>query len=203
MGCDLPIAAEARRHIQTLPIILGILLHLTGKCRARTHDAHIALQDVPQLRQLIDAGLADKLTHTSDPRVFLDLEHRAIHLILVQQIIQFRLRIRTHRTELVEFKGLAAAADTDLAEDRSCRGVIDHNSNGGNQHHRRQHHQGKQGKDHILGPTTDPVPLMIFQIFFSVDFQRFCALNCFHFSILSLPRSHGVAMHLYAFGLLL
>ena len=73
---DLPIAAQARRHIQTLLFVVAILLDLAGKCRAGPNYAHIALQDIPQLRQLIDAGLAGKLAHTGNARVFLDFEHR-------------------------------------------------------------------------------------------------------------------------------
>ena len=61
MRGDLPVAAQAGGHIQTLLFVVAVLFHLSGKCRAGTHDAHITLQDVPQLGQLIEAGLADKL----------------------------------------------------------------------------------------------------------------------------------------------
>mgnify|MGYP006955619280 CR=1 FL=1 len=115
---DLPVAAQAGGHIQTLPFIVAVLFHLTGKCRAGANDAHITLQDIPQLGQLVDAGLADKLAHTGNAGVVLDLEHRAIHLVLVQQIVQFCLCIGAHGAELIELEGLAVAANALLAENR-------------------------------------------------------------------------------------
>lgn len=73
MRGNLPIATQAGGHIQTLLFVVAVLLHLAGKCRAGANDAHIALQDVPQLGQLIEAGLADKLAHTGNARVSLIL----------------------------------------------------------------------------------------------------------------------------------
>ena len=61
MRGDLPIAAQAGGHIQALLFVVTVLLHLAGKCRAGANDAHITLQNIPQLGQLIEAGLADKL----------------------------------------------------------------------------------------------------------------------------------------------
>ena len=83
MRGDLPVAAQAGGHIQTLFFVVAVLLHLAGKRRAGTDNAHIALQDVPQLGQLIEAGLADKLAHTGNAGVVLDLEHGTIHFVLV------------------------------------------------------------------------------------------------------------------------
>ena len=62
---DLPIAAQAGGYIQTLLFVVTVLLDLAGKCRARANDTHITLQDVPQLRQLINTGFADKLAPVS------------------------------------------------------------------------------------------------------------------------------------------
>ena len=83
MRGDLPVAAQTGGHIQTLLLVVAVLFHLAGKRRAGANDAHIALQDVPQLGQLIEAGLADKLAHAGNARVVLDLEHRTIHFVLV------------------------------------------------------------------------------------------------------------------------
>ena len=40
---DLPVAAQAGGHIQTLLFVVSVLLHLAGKRRAGANDAHIAL----------------------------------------------------------------------------------------------------------------------------------------------------------------
>src|SRR6266851_2087888 len=45
--------------------------------RARADNAHVAEQHVDQLRQLIDAGLAQPTTGARDPRIVADLENRA------------------------------------------------------------------------------------------------------------------------------
>ena len=99
---DLPVAAQAGGHIQALLFVVAVLLHLAGQCRAGANNAHITLQDVPKLRQLVEAGLADKLAHTGNAGVVLDLEHRAIHLVLVQQVVQFCLCVGAHGAELIE-----------------------------------------------------------------------------------------------------
>ena len=138
---DLPVAAQAGGHIQALLFVVAVLLDLAGKCRAGPNYAHIALQDIPQLRQLIDAGLADKLAHTGNARVFLDFEHRTIHFVLVQKVVQFCFRIRTHGTKLVEPERFAISSNAFLRKNRPGRRVIYHDSDSCCQHHRRQHHQ--------------------------------------------------------------
>ena len=47
---DLPVAGKARCHVQPLPFIGRVLGYLAGQRRARAHNAHIALEDVYQLR---------------------------------------------------------------------------------------------------------------------------------------------------------
>ena len=141
MRGDLPVAAQARRHIQTLLLIIPILLHLAGQGRPRANDAHITLQNVPQLRKLIQTRLADKLAHAGNAGVVLDLEHRTIHLVLVQKVVQFCLCVRTHGAELIELEGFAISSNAFLRKNRPGRRVIYHDSDSCCQHHRRQHHQ--------------------------------------------------------------
>ena len=126
---DLPIAAQTGCYIQALLFVVAVLFHLAGKCRAGANDAHIALQDVPKLRQLVEAGLADKLAHAGNAGVILDLEHRAVHLVLFQQIVQFCLCVGAHRAELVELKRLTISSNTLLRENRASRRVIKHEYN--------------------------------------------------------------------------
>ena len=133
---NLPIATQAGCHIQTLLFVVAVLFHLAGKCRTGSNDAHITLQDIPQLRQLINAGLADKLAHTGNAGVVLDLEHGTIHLVLIQQIVQFCLCVGAHGAELIELEGLAVAANALLTEYRARRRVVHHNCNSRSQHDR-------------------------------------------------------------------
>lgn len=138
---DLPIAAQARCHIQPLLLIVPILFHLAGQGRTRANDAHITLQDVPKLRQLIETGFADKSSHTGNARVVLDFEHRAVHFVLLQQIVQLCFRIRTHGTKLVKLERFAISSNALLRKNRPGRRVIYHDSDRCCQHHRQQHHQ--------------------------------------------------------------
>ena len=117
MRRDLPVAGKAGCHVQPLPFIGRVLGYLAGQRRARAYNAHIALEDVHQLRQLVDAGLADEMAHTGDARVILHLEHRAVHLVVLQQIVELALGVRAHGTKLVQPEQLAIAAHPPLAED--------------------------------------------------------------------------------------
>ena len=121
---DLPIAAQAWRHIQTLLLIIPILLHLAGQGRPRANNAHITLQDVPKLRKLIQTRLANKPAHASNSRVVLDFEHRAVHFILAQKVVQFCFRIRTHGTKLVEPERFAISSNAFLRKNGPGRRVI-------------------------------------------------------------------------------
>ena len=44
------------------------------------------------------------------------LEHRAVHLVVLQQIVELALSVRAHGTELVQPEQLAVAAHPQLAE---------------------------------------------------------------------------------------
>src|SRR5258708_39469880 len=85
-AAHLPQAGEAgaNRQAPTLPRL--VLCYLSGQGRPRTDDAHLAAQHVDELRELVDAELADEATHRRDARVFLDLEDRAILLVFVEKL---------------------------------------------------------------------------------------------------------------------
>ena len=65
-GCDLPVAAQSGGDVQPLALVVAVQLYLPGQCGARPHDAHIALQHVEQLWQLVQTGLAQEMTHAGD-----------------------------------------------------------------------------------------------------------------------------------------
>ena len=85
----MPIAAQAGSHIQTLFFVVAVLLHLAGKCRAGTNDAHITLQDIPQLRQLIEANRTDDPSDRRDPIVVLAGQAGAALLRIHDHAAQF------------------------------------------------------------------------------------------------------------------
>ena len=68
--------------------------------RTRADEAHLALQHVPELRQLVDARGAQEAAHARDARVVLDLEERAVDLVVRGERLALRLGAVDHRPEL-------------------------------------------------------------------------------------------------------
>src|SRR5206468_2480246 len=98
--------ARARRSTTTLTRgayvgpALRVALDLVGDRRARADEAHVALEDVPELRQLVEARLAEPRTDARHARIAGDLEDRADHLVEVLELGLLRLGILDHRAEL-------------------------------------------------------------------------------------------------------
>src|SRR6201999_345147 len=90
---------------------LQLALH---RVRARTDQRQIALEhDVEELRQLVEAGLADEAAHTGDARIVLghDLGGRRIGLVVIE------------RAELVDVDALIVEAEPLLAEQHGAGAV--------------------------------------------------------------------------------
>src|SRR5690606_1158379 len=101
-------AGEAGPHAMAQLVVADLLRQLGDELRplrARTDQAHVAAQHVPQLRQLVDAGLADEAAHARDACVLLAGPDR--HAVL--------LRVRAHAAELDQAERAAAFADALLA----------------------------------------------------------------------------------------
>src|SRR4051812_17834459 len=71
----------------------------------RTHEVHLAFQDVPELRYLIDTQFSDDLADTGHAFVVCDRPDRVTVL----------LRVRPHRAELDNVEYAPALADAFLA----------------------------------------------------------------------------------------
>ena len=67
-AAHLPEAGEARAHREPAALPRLVLRHFAGQGRPRTDDAHFAAQHVDELRELVDAELADEATHGGDAR---------------------------------------------------------------------------------------------------------------------------------------
>ena len=78
--------------------------------RARPHQRHVAGQDIQKLRQLIQAGDAQKFAHPGDARIALAGLH---HLGAVLQ--------HMHGAEFVDVEDFAVPADAPLAEEGRTR----------------------------------------------------------------------------------
>src|SRR4051812_991653 len=108
-------AGDARLHFVAQHVLGNLVLELRDEQRPlgpRADDRHIALEDVPQLRQFVDVGAPQHLADRRPPRVLLAREHWPGH----------RFGIVEHRAELVDHERLAVEAHPLLTvEHRSAR----------------------------------------------------------------------------------
>jgi hypothetical protein len=58
----------ARPHVQDARVLFGEHLGELGDFGPRPDQRHVALQHVPQLRQLVELGAAQQATHAGDAR---------------------------------------------------------------------------------------------------------------------------------------
>ena len=71
-------AGEPGADLEAAALVLVVLLDLVAKRRARPDHAHVAAQDVPELRQLVDRGAPEDAADARDARIALvDREARA------------------------------------------------------------------------------------------------------------------------------
>ena len=121
-AADLPQARQASGDTEVVLARGGVIaVQFLPNHRTGTDDAHVTAQHIPQLRQFVEAGLADEATDTGDARIVLQLEV-AVPFgtrigIRVEQMLQHFVRVRHHRTKLVALEFLAIAAHAGVAVD--------------------------------------------------------------------------------------
>src|SRR6266851_2301032 len=103
-----------------LLVVRNLLCKLGHEVRSfgtRAYKAHLATQDVPELRNLIDANLAYHTAHARGSIVVFTGPHRSC-----------RLSINSHRAKLCQHKMAAVLADPFLlVEHRTARIELDQN----------------------------------------------------------------------------
>src|SRR5215813_2580631 len=115
---NLPEASQPGLHTEAT--LLPGLFHpnrIANRQRARANDAHIAQQDIDQLRQLIDARAPQPLPDSSNSRVVLDFEDRPTLLVQVLDVLHARFGIDTHRPEFEHAKTPLAQTNALLYEE--------------------------------------------------------------------------------------
>ena len=145
---DLRPAGQPGAHIVcTVLIPFGQQVVLVPKRRARADDRHIPHKDIPQLGQLVQTGLAQKVPHAGD-----------ILLRVVQQMGGHIVRgINAHSAELEDLEMPLADAHTLLPEKhRPGRVQLDGNSQKQQQPRKAQNAAGRQ--QNIQQPF-DPIPI--------------------------------------------
>src|SRR5687768_12459510 len=117
---DLRPAGQSRRDQMALFVVRNLLGELGHKVRAlrpRADETHFAAQDVPELRNLVDARFAQDATDARRAIVAFTGPHRTV-----------RFRVYSHRTKLEQGKRPAVLADSLLlVKDWTTRVELDEN----------------------------------------------------------------------------
>src|SRR5262249_7837997 len=121
-AADLPQTGDAGLHAQLALVPERVAIELAAEGRPRSHQAHVALEHAPQLRQLVEAVLAQDATERRDARIVSDLEYGALHLVLRLELHLPPLCVSDHRGELVAGERVAVQADhAPRVQDRQLR----------------------------------------------------------------------------------
>ena len=104
-------------------MIAVVLVEFADCRRAGADEGHVALEDVPELREFVEARLADEAADLRDARVIFHLEHEAVHFIFCKELLLALLRVLVHAAELVHAELAAIFADARLRENDRARRV--------------------------------------------------------------------------------
>src|SRR5215204_1073021 len=98
--------------------LLGQLGNEMRTFRPRAHEAHLTLEDVPELRNLVDANLTNDATDARRARIALARPHRTT-----------LLGVNSHRAKLHQHKSSPVLSDSFLlVKDRATRLQLDQHS---------------------------------------------------------------------------
>lgn len=120
-AAGLPHAGDAGQDHAVLAEVVAVALDLFGDDGPWSDEAHVAADDVPELRQLVEAGLAEEGAELGDARVVLELEVLfplfAGLGVFFEVFLEGFLRVRDHGLELVAREEHAIPADALVGED--------------------------------------------------------------------------------------
>ena len=117
------------------------LFNIEATLRTRTDKSHIAAQDVPQLRQLVQMMLAQEAAYARQARVFAP----------TTKLRATRFGVIMHAAKLIHGKGAAVAADARLLEEGG-RAIVKPHGKIASQHNRRKKQQAKERDGYIGHP---------------------------------------------------
>ena len=128
-------AGEPGANVMAVMLLFAVKRQILHQQRSWPHDAHLTAEDIPQLRQLVDAQRAQLLSKARQP--LLIRQQRAIFIPDV-----------THAAELMEFKNLFIFSRTLLTEDHRASELHAH-KNRRHQQQRRQDDQRTPGQHNV------------------------------------------------------
>ena len=119
---DLPNASKAWRHGEAHAVPRFIFCHFRRNRRARSDNGHFAFENVDELRQFVEAELAEYMAERINTRVVLHLERLTASFVLGHKFFFAFFGVNVHAAELVHRKQGAVLAHSGLLEnDRPLR----------------------------------------------------------------------------------
>ena len=134
---DLRPAGDPGQHLEPAPLPVGVPLDLVAERRPRPDQAHVAADDVPELRQLVERGAAEEAAGARDPAVAL-VDRVAGALLLGAD---------DHRPQLQELEVAAVLADAGLLEEDRAAVVELDRERGGREQRARDRQPGARDRD--------------------------------------------------------
>lgn len=154
-SADLPETGKARGNGKAHLVPWQVFGHFGRKRRTRSHDRHIASEDVEQLRQFVQTEFAEDVAHRVDARIVLHLEGRAAGFVELLQFLFARFRIDVHAAEFVHGKELAILADARLLKDNRPLWIAELDDQGAGEKHRRKQDDSAKRRNNVKSPLDD------------------------------------------------
>ena len=101
---DLPNAGETRRYRKTHAVPRFVFCHFRRNWRTRSDDGHVAFENVDELRQFVEAELAENVAERINAGVVLHLECLAARFVQRHEFFFAFFGIGIHAAELVHRK---------------------------------------------------------------------------------------------------
>ena len=148
-AADLPNAGETWRYGKTHAVPGLVFRHFGRNRRARAHNGHVALDNIEELRQFVEAELAEHMTEWIDARVVLHLECLATRFVLGHQFLFAFFGVHVHAAELVHGEQLAVLTYAGLLENDRALGVADLDSGSTEKQQGRAEHNRNTCAGHV------------------------------------------------------
>src|SRR3989442_5635724 len=128
---DLPEAGDPGSHGEAPALRALDLTRLVHRQWPRPHQAHLALEDIEELGELVEGKLPEEPAGAGAPRVTRRLEDRPGPVVEVVDLVAHPLRVLDHGPELVHQEAPAVEPGALLAEDdRPAGGELDRERDG-------------------------------------------------------------------------
>src|SRR5205085_6811567 len=108
-AAHLPQSCDSRLCIQATEVVILICREVRLEERTRTHQRHVAPENIPKLRQLVEAPPAKQCAQSRHARILWNLEQpRIASVIEMRELVLLGICANAHRAELEHSEASAA-----------------------------------------------------------------------------------------------